>query len=85
MKDCIGTGMHAKGIQKRRPCQVALPCLILQGGYDEDGVFVPGSEPMLPYFDSMARRVSGCEGGGEGEKLIMGPTWDNVSGLGYGW
>ena len=53
----------------------------MQGGYDKEGVFVPGPEPMLPYFDRMARNVSGCVGDAEGEKIIMGPSWDNVSRL----
>jgi hypothetical protein len=44
-------------------------------------VFEPGETAYVNYFDRLARQVTGCAANATagGDKIIMGPSWDNVS------
>ena len=58
----------------------------LQGGWDNAGIYEPGESAYVAYFDRMARMVTGCAPNATagGDKIIMGPSWDNVS-ISEGW
>ena len=57
------------------------------GGWDGDDHFVPGWDAYAAYFNSVAKRASGCDAlppgarAGEDDAIIMGPGWDDTNTL----
>lgn len=55
--------------------------MLLQGGWDAAGVYQPGWSAYAAFFDRVAMKLTGCSSGSSsgGDKMIIGPGWDNVS------
>jgi hypothetical protein len=56
--------------------------LLLQGGWDAAGVYEPGWNAYAAFFDRVAKKLTGCGSSSRsssGDKMIIGPGWDNVS------
>ena len=55
------------------------------GGWDRNNHFVPGWQPYVDYFHSVAKRASGCDAMAPGARvadpLLMGPAWDDTNTL----
>lgn len=54
--------------------------LLLQGGWDSDGVFTPGWDAFAGFFEATAKRLGACRSRqlGPGGVRVIGPGWDNV-------
>jgi hypothetical protein len=54
--------------------------LLLQGGWDTDGVFTPGWDAFAGFFEATAKRLGACRSRqlGPGGVRVIGPGWDNV-------